>query len=356
MRRSYLDNIRWATVLLVVVYHAFYMFNACGVLGGVGNFSTVQYQDALLYFIYPWFMVLLFAVAGMSARYALEKKTVKEFIRSRTVKLLVPSTLGLLVYQWLVGLLNVTVGGGMEYMAEVPGPVLYLIFAVSGIGPLWFAQLLWVFSLVLALLRRLDKGDKFYSLCGRAAAWLPVPLFLLIWGGAQVGNVPVITTYRIGIYGAAFLIGYFILSHERAQAMLAKLRWPLLAMALITGIAYVLCYFGQDYTSAACLQSLFTNFYAWIATLAVLGCFQAWCGGENHLTRYLTRSSYGLYVLHYLPLLLSAWALKTYTALPPAVVYPLCAAAGLFGGLGLWELFRRIPLLRFTVLGLKKQK
>ncbi len=66
MRKFYLDNIRWVTVLLVMVYHIFYMFNAAGVVGGVGSFRKVQYQDGLLYFVYPWFMVLLFLIAGIS--------------------------------------------------------------------------------------------------------------------------------------------------------------------------------------------------------------------------------------------------------------------------------------------------
>ncbi|HBM75175.1 MAG TPA: acyltransferase, partial [Clostridiaceae bacterium] len=67
MRKHYIDNIRWATVLLVLVYHVFYLFNSVGVLGGVGSFSEVQYQDAVLYFVYPWFMVLLFLIAGISS-------------------------------------------------------------------------------------------------------------------------------------------------------------------------------------------------------------------------------------------------------------------------------------------------
>ena len=168
MRNPYLDNIRWATVVLVVIYHVFYLFNACGVPGGVGRFEAVQPQDAILPLVYPWFMVLLFTVAGMSARYSLEKRSNKDFLKSRTVKLLVPSTLGLLVFQWLVGWLNVTIGGGLAYMTEVPKPVLYLIFAVSGIGPLWFAQMLWLFSLLLVLVRKLDKKDKLHAFCEKA--------------------------------------------------------------------------------------------------------------------------------------------------------------------------------------------
>ena len=34
MRKYYIDNIRWITVVLVVLYHVFYMYNAEGILGG----------------------------------------------------------------------------------------------------------------------------------------------------------------------------------------------------------------------------------------------------------------------------------------------------------------------------------
>ena len=90
-RKTYLDNIRWATVVLVLIYHVFYYFNAQGVFGGFEPFSQVQYQDAILYFVYPWFMVLLFVIAGISARLSLQKRSGKEFLKDRTVKLLVPS-------------------------------------------------------------------------------------------------------------------------------------------------------------------------------------------------------------------------------------------------------------------------
>ena len=72
-RKHFLDNIRWVTVLIVLVYHVFYIFNSVGILGGIGSFSEVQYQDACMYVVYPWFMVLLFVIAGISARYSLEK-------------------------------------------------------------------------------------------------------------------------------------------------------------------------------------------------------------------------------------------------------------------------------------------
>ena len=75
MRRHYLDNIRWITVGLVVLYHVIFMYNSVVTAGVIGPFWEIQYQDAVQYLLYPWFMVLLFLVSGMCARYYLEGHT-----------------------------------------------------------------------------------------------------------------------------------------------------------------------------------------------------------------------------------------------------------------------------------------
>ena len=86
MRKTYIDNIRWITVVLVVLYHVFYVFNAAGVSGCVGPLFDTQYQDAVLYILYPWFMLLLFVVSGMSARFYLDGHSCREFMRSKNDK------------------------------------------------------------------------------------------------------------------------------------------------------------------------------------------------------------------------------------------------------------------------------
>lgn len=216
MRRyAYLDHIRWMTVLLVIVYHVCYLFNGVGIFGGVPDARNLPFLDTISGTVYPWFMVLLFVVAGMCARFALVQQGNRAFLRNRARKLLVPSTLGLFVLQWVTGYLNIRMGGAVD---TIPKPLLYPISVLSGIGPLWFVQLLFLFSAILVLIRRIDRNDHLFRLGERTPSWLICAFALLIWGAAQVGNMPVITTYRIGIYLTAFLLGYAVFAHETRGA------------------------------------------------------------------------------------------------------------------------------------------
>ena len=165
-RRIYLDNIRWITVCIVVIYHVIYMYNGVQPFGVIGPFKEQQPQDAFQYLVYPWMMALLFTVSGMTVRYYLEKHNLKEFIRDKTRKLLVPSTIGLFVFQWILGYYNMKISGAFESFESVPGIVRYVIMAISGIGVLWYIQVLWIFSMLLLLVRKIErnriwkKGEK----------------------------------------------------------------------------------------------------------------------------------------------------------------------------------------------------
>ena len=139
-RRVYLDNIRWITVCIVVIYHVIYMYNGVQMFGVIGPFKEQQLQDAFQYLVYPWMMALLYTVSGMTVRYYLEKHNLKECIRDKTRKLLVPSTIGLFVFQWILGYYNMKISGAFESFESVPGIVRYVVMAISGIGVLWYIQ------------------------------------------------------------------------------------------------------------------------------------------------------------------------------------------------------------------------
>lgn len=350
MRKPYLDNIRWATVLLVLIYHVCYLFNGVGIPGGIPNAETIPLFDGLACVVYPWFMVLLFVVAGMSSRYSLQKRTDRQFLKERTVKLLVPATLGLFVIHWITGYLNIKMGGGLVY---IPSFLVYPISVLSGIGPLWFIQTLFLFSCLLVLLRKLDRSDRLWTLCGRANIVVILMLSLVIWGASQILNAPLLTMYRFGIYFAAFAIGYYVFSHDEIQDAVARCYIPILLAAVIGAVAYLVSYYGSDFTSPACLQSLLTNLYLWAAVLAIIGVFRKYCDRETAVTRYLSANSFGLYILHYPVLLCICYVLHYHTDLSPVGKYLFSLVIEFVATFLLNELLKRIPLIRFAVLGRK---
>ena len=136
---------------------------------------------------------------NQSARFELDAKGEKGFIRKRTTKYLVPSTIGLLVFGWILGYYNMLISGAFEAMAAVPKPVLFLIMCVSGTGPLWYIQMLWVFSVILIWIRRLEK-DRIYNLGKMTNLFVLAFLVVCVYGAALVLNTPVIVVYRFGIY------------------------------------------------------------------------------------------------------------------------------------------------------------
>ena len=356
MRRKYLDNIRWVTILIVIIYHVIYMFNGVTTYGVIGPFSEDQPQDIFLYIVYPWFMFLLFVVSGMAARFELDHKGESGFIRNRTRKYLVPSTIGLFVFWWILGYYNMLIGGAFESMGTVPKPVLYLIMCISGIGPLWYIQMLWLFSLILIWIRKIEK-DRVYNLAAKTNVFIIVLLGIAVYGAAQVLNTPIVVVYRFGIYGLGFLLGYFIFSHEEVMEKLEKY-WMLFGLlALAFCILFLVFNLGKPYPEHEVLDTFLCNMYAWFGTLGLLAFMKKWGDFHNGFSDWMCRKSWGLCVFHYLGIAISSWYIKMYLPqIPVFFVYLLVLVSGIAGALLLYEIISRIPVLRWCVLGIKHNK
>lgn len=353
MRKYYIDNIRSFTIILVVLYHIIYMFNSVMTFGVIGPIANVPWLDAVQYLLYPWFMLILFIISGMCSRFYLDKHSDKEFLRARTVKLLVPSTIGLLVFGWVQGYISMEISHAFDTMSGVPAPVMYFIMCMSGTGVLWTIQVMWVLSVVLLLVRKLEKGRLLK--CGaRANILILLLLGIVAWGSSQILNTPMIAVYRFGIYGFGFLLGYYVFSHEEITDCLKKYSIPLLIAALILGVAYTYVTFGQNYAEAPAVNSPLAIAYAWIMCLALIGSFKRWGDSSNDFGSFMANKSFGLYVFHYLALSSSAYFLTKYTSLPAIIIYFLVTVAAFAGGLLLYEVISRIPLIRWCVLGIKK--
>ena len=363
MRKHWIDNLRWVTVLLVLFYHVIYFYNNKGVFGGIGGFGDYpqypQYQDIVMYILYPWFMPILFILAGISARYALEKHGSKEWFKARTRKLLVPGTIGLFVFHWMVGYFNTVVASREGVFDGVPAIAKYFIMAFSGIGPLWFVQVLWLLCLVLLLVRALDKNDRFWNWCGKAGIVPIILLGILFWAGEHtlIRNPRpesldgLLNLYKPIFYLIPFLLGYFVFSHDEVQERLSKVWAPLLVCAAISGIVLIATTFGQDNTSPEYLGSPLNCLYGWLMCLAMMALFKAKFDYTGKFAGYMTKSSFGIYIVHYLVIAAVGYNLKVHTNLPPAAMYAILTVAVFTLSPLLYETIRRIPVVKWCVLG-----
>ena len=360
VRKNYLDNIRWITVVIVVLYHVIYMYNGQGILGVVGKITNldVQYYDVFQYAVYPWFMVLLFMVSGISSKLYLDDHTDKEFLKSRTRKLLVPSTIGLFVFQFIQGYVNVSIGGDFK-RDMVPGFVFYLILAASGVGVLWYIQELWLNSMLLLLIRKIEKNRLWEAagkLKGIPALITLILLFIPDFGAAQILNTPVICVYRIGLYLFAFLFGYFVLSHDEVIDVLKK--WfPLFAVAALgLGIAFCVRYFGEVYADKPVNRTFLYVSFGYFMSLAVIGGMARFGDFRNAFTDWMNKKNYGLYMFHYLGISTVALFLAKPGIVNAPVAYLLSLIAGFAFGFIIPEIISRIPFFRWAVMGIKKEK
>ena len=355
MRRHYLDNIRWMTVVAVVVYHVIFIYNAVmPPYKRIGAFAETQTQDAVLYVLYPWFMILLFIVAGISSRCYLETHSIRDFVHTRTRKLLVPSTIGLLLFGWLQGWLNMTLAGGFDGIPDtMPKVAVFSIMVASGTSVLWFIQMLWLFSMLLALVRKFEKGGL-YELCGKANVFVLLLLGVPLYFSGFVLNTPVVAMYRFGIYAFAFFLGYFVFAHENIIDRLGKIDIPLGIAASLSGALYLYLHYGDEYAVMPTVNSVSAVVYAWLASLAILALMKRRYNRESVFTSFMTKRSFGLYVFHYFPLTFAAWMMELYAKVSAVPTYVIAALSAFFGAFVLYETVVRIPFVRWCLLGIKK--
>ena len=355
-RKCYLDNIRWITLCFVILYHVFYIFNSSGVISNIGV-TGIKELDSICVFIYPWIMCLLFVVSGVATKYSLNNKTNKEFIKDRTKRILVPSVIGIFAYGWISGWTTNYYGDIFAGNGEmIPAPVKYIIYSLIGTGPLWYAHVLFVASLLIVLITKIDKKQKIDKLFNKINLPILFLLFLIVWGSSFILNTPVVTVYRWGIYLLMFILGYYVFSNDKIIESIEKISIPLGIITFIVGIVFTIMNYGANFGSNEFLTNIFTNIYIWLVILSAFGVGKKFLNFDNKFTKYMNKNNFCFYVLHYTIQIIIAFVLVEYIKLPYFILNYIILLIGTIILLPIiTEILKRIPIINKLLLGIKNK-
>ena len=347
-RKQYIDNLRSIVVLMVIIYHVAYIFNSVGPPKNIKTIGILAF-DGICYVLYPWIMTLLFLLAGISARYALQKKTVSQFLKERIQKLLIPLLGGILLLGWV----NVWLEYRHVDMFEGNYLRVTLKYLSLMTGPLWFNIELLFVVIIAAFLKNIDKKDRIWLFAGKATILILLLLAIPFWRASYLFNIPVIIVFRNGIYLFVFLTGYYFFSHEKVIKRITKYRYIFLVSGILLGIAETYCFWGKNFTMDSYLQHPLTNLYAWIMMMALLGIAKVHLNFTNCFLDYLKSRSFYWYLSHYPIMALFAHILTTFFKFQMAYIYILLLITAFAATVVFCKVVLRIPGLRYALFGIK---
>ena len=303
MRKQFIDNLRWMDVFLLIPYHAAQAFNTWGELNYI-CFEPEKAISSFIVFFSPFFMPLLFLLAGMSSRYALKKRTYGQYIVERIKRLLIPFIFGTLVFCPILAYIGDKTNFG--YDGDFFGHLRVFFTKWTdlsgfdggfGVGQFWFLYFLFIISLVsigiIALIKKVIKKQTgvenipFWALCLMVVP-LPFLYDLLSVGGKSFAE-----------YLYVFLIGFYILSHDKVIETVEKYRYLSLAIGLLASVAdvYMFIWSGRDY---GVLNVIAKAFAEWFMILALIGIGKKRLDFGNRITAYMSQRSFPFFSIHFL--------------------------------------------------------
>ncbi|NLG03883.1 MAG: acyltransferase family protein [Clostridia bacterium] len=77
-RQHYIDNLRWICILILIPFHTAMAWNTWE--SNYIWFGTDKFLSSFVIFVCPYYMPLLFVLAGMSMNFALRKRSYTQFL------------------------------------------------------------------------------------------------------------------------------------------------------------------------------------------------------------------------------------------------------------------------------------
>jgi glucan biosynthesis protein C len=297
-RRYDLDALRVLAVLLLIPFHSARVFDVFDPFYVKSPRTSDGLSWAVVAFLNPWHMPLLFVLAGAATWLALGHRGPKGYVRERTRRLLVPFLFGMLLIVPPQGFLAGRFRGSHVSVASFLGDYWTVEGDLSGYtgsftpAHLWFIGYLFVLSLVALPLLVRWHGRQL------RARWLlfAMPLVLLAANELPGPNDgPQNPWYSL----ALFVAGFLLLADARAERAVHRHWRPLLAAAAGTMTAVLLVQrSGIDDRLFTAGFALLEQVNTWVWVLALLGAGRALLSTPVRGLRYASEASFPGYVLH----------------------------------------------------------
>lgn len=313
MRKYYIDNLRWMSLLWLIPYHTAMAWNVWGEPNYI-FFEKNKLISSIVVFLSPYFMPLLFLLAGISTKYALQKRNFKQYLVERVNKLLIPLLFGTAVLMPVLSYIgdkfNHSYSGGFfSHYAIFFTKYTDLTGADGGFsfGQFWFLLYLLIISVVsIGILKVVKiipvKSKKSLSFPVVLLLGLPLPLLneYLSIGGKSFAE-----------YLYLFLIGYFAFTDEKTTDTAKKYCYILLCAGLAAAFINVYLFIWSE------KEWIFLNTTAkfvaeWLMIIALIGFSKKCLNFSGKFAHCMKTMSFLFYIYHFLWVVLIQYLLYNF--------------------------------------------
>jgi len=364
MRKYYLDNLRWLIILFLFPYHVLLIYSNIGSYYFHAANSVIA--NTFILSLAPWFMQLLFTIAGIATYYSLKKRSVGEYLKERISKLLIPTLAGIIlvipVSVYFGSLYSGYTGSFLAFYSDFFTHWLPNLKSGLIIGHLWFLLYLFIVSLVALPIIIEYKNGKWKIPIEKVT--IPILLLLIIplaFGSLFRNLYPEKSIIQFFL---VFIFGYFLLSDEEVQRKLEDKRWPLFVSFLGITILYLLMSVPNiDSTVnsntqstfqsilSALIMKIFENSIMWLGVLGMMGIGKHYLEFKNSKTLYLSAVSFPIYIFHLAWINIFAYYIINWIPNQPLQIILIMCLSFIFT-IATIEVVRRIKGFRF-LFGIK---
>jgi peptidoglycan/LPS O-acetylase OafA/YrhL len=329
-RLHQLDWLRVIAVGLLMLFHIGMVYVPDWSFHFKHEASSERLKNLLL-FISPWRMGLLWFISGVALRFMWNKHRDWQLILTRSIQLLLPLLIGILLVIPPQLYIEMTQAGKMPLDF---GPFLLALYFdsqhyfddyQSGVWPhfdvnhIWFLRSLWQFSVMILLTAPLLTSKLGLKVTHFLSRHLKIQL------GISILSVTLIETLLEGeqireIYGLYFLLfGFMLGSHPLFWQQLKKSWTPMLLFALISLIllqgAFEFIWQSdslQNNTSAVAIGLLIYTLAKTLPVFAVVAIASRFLSEKSAIISQLNPWVFPIYILHQTIIIVVAYSLVRY--------------------------------------------